>query len=88
MEVLLRWNHPRHGLIFPDQFIGRAEDCGAIEEITYSVARDALKARALWCSQGLHVQLSLNLSMENLRAPDFARDLTALVRSSGTHRRM
>jgi EAL domain-containing protein (putative c-di-GMP-specific phosphodiesterase class I)/CheY-like chemotaxis protein len=84
MEVLLRWNHPQYGLIYPDQFIALAEDCGAIDALTYRVVRDALEQRARWRSAGLNVQLSLNLSMESLRDPDFSRQLTALVRDSGT----
>lgn len=84
MEGLVRWEHPQYGLLYPDQFMDLAEDCGAIDAITYRVVRDALQQRALWRADGLNLQLSLNLSMESLRDPDFSGKLTALVRDSGT----
>ena len=84
MEALVRWDHPQHGILYPDQFIALAEDCGAIEAITNRVVRDALAQQAIWRSDNLSVQLSLNLSMESLQDPDFSRRLTALVRDSGT----
>jgi EAL domain-containing protein (putative c-di-GMP-specific phosphodiesterase class I)/CheY-like chemotaxis protein len=84
MEVLLRWDHPEHGLIYPDQFIALAEDCGAIDELTFQLIHDALEQRAIWRSAGLKMQLSVNLSMASLKDPGFAARLTKLVRNSGT----
>jgi EAL domain-containing protein (putative c-di-GMP-specific phosphodiesterase class I)/CheY-like chemotaxis protein len=83
MEALLRWNHPACGLTYPDQFIALAEDCGAIGEITNWVMRDALKQWAQWRSEGLNVQLSINLSMANLCSPNFCREISALARDAG-----
>jgi EAL domain-containing protein (putative c-di-GMP-specific phosphodiesterase class I) len=83
MEAMLRWNHPDYGLVYPDQFIGLAEDCGVIDAITDWVVREALKQRARWRSEGLNVRLSLNLSMENLRAPHFWREMSTLARDAG-----
>ncbi len=47
MEALVRWNHPEHGLVFPDRFIGIAEDCGAIDMLTDCVLRDAIGQLAI-----------------------------------------
>jgi EAL domain-containing protein (putative c-di-GMP-specific phosphodiesterase class I) len=84
MEALVRWNHPVHGLLYPDQFMALAEDCGAIEALTFQLVTDALAQRAIWRDAGLKLQLSLNLSMASLNDPSFARRLTTLVRASGT----
>jgi DNA-binding response OmpR family regulator len=52
MEALVRWNHPVHGLIYPDRFIELAEACGAIDELSDWVVRTALQQRRLWVSVG------------------------------------
>lgn len=81
-EALLRWNHPEHGLVYPDRFIGLAEDCGAIGALTDWVLRAALAQLARWHEDGLNIHMAVNVSMENLRAPDFARKVGAMVRQS------
>jgi EAL domain-containing protein (putative c-di-GMP-specific phosphodiesterase class I) len=83
MEALVRWDHPEYGLIYPDHFIGLAEECGAIDELTLWVVREALIQRAFWQAQGLSVQMAINLSIASLRSPDLWRRLTALAHKAG-----
>jgi EAL domain-containing protein (putative c-di-GMP-specific phosphodiesterase class I) len=85
MEALLRWNHPIHGLVYPDQFIGQAEECGAIHEITEWVAQTALERRAALLSQGLQFQIAINLSVESLSEPGFWSRFGDLVREARTN---
>jgi EAL domain-containing protein (putative c-di-GMP-specific phosphodiesterase class I)/CheY-like chemotaxis protein len=82
MEALVRWNHPEHGLIYPDSFIGPAENCGAIDALTDWVMREAITQLACWHAHGLRIQIAINLSMENLRASDFAHRMNTLVGDS------
>jgi len=82
-EALVRWKHPLHGLVYPDRFIALAEECGAIDALTDWVMRAALAQLALWHQGGLQTHMAVNVSIENLRAPDFARKVGALVRHSG-----
>lgn len=82
VEALVRWNHPIHGLVYPDRFIGLAEDCGAIGSLTDWVLRTALAQLEQWHRDGLQIHMAVNVSMENLRAPEFARRVSALVRHS------
>jgi len=82
MEALVRWNHPKLGLVFPDRFIGIAEECGAIDALTDFVLQEAMTQLALWRDQGLKTQMAVNVSMENLRVPDFARRFGTMVRNS------
>jgi EAL domain-containing protein (putative c-di-GMP-specific phosphodiesterase class I)/CheY-like chemotaxis protein len=83
MEALVRWNHPDQGLVYPGEFIAKAEDCGVIDDLTNWVVNAAMKQRAMWAAQGLMVRMAVNISMESLHAPNFWRRFTALVRDAG-----
>jgi EAL domain-containing protein (putative c-di-GMP-specific phosphodiesterase class I) len=83
MEALVRWNHPAYGLLNPDHFISLAEDCGAIDELSIWVVKEAAAQRAAWQAHGLGVQMAINLSIEVLRVPDLSRRLSSLVQDAG-----
>jgi EAL domain-containing protein (putative c-di-GMP-specific phosphodiesterase class I) len=83
MEALIRWNHPLHGLVYPDSFITIAEESGAIDEVTDWVLREAVNQMARWIAQGLAIQVSVNVSMDNLRSAEFAKRASAIVREAG-----
>jgi EAL domain-containing protein (putative c-di-GMP-specific phosphodiesterase class I) len=82
MEALVRWNHPRHGMVRPDYFITLAEECGMIGPLTDWVLSTALRQMARWQAAGLDLHMSVNVSMENLNMPGFARRVAELMRSS------
>lgn len=83
VEALVRWQHPRHGLVYPDRFIGIAEDCGAIDTLTDWVFRASMRQLGAWRGDGLQIPMAVNLSMENLRQPGIASRLGTLVREAG-----
>jgi EAL domain-containing protein (putative c-di-GMP-specific phosphodiesterase class I)/FixJ family two-component response regulator len=83
MEALARWNHPQHGLVYPDSFIALAEDCGAIDSLTDWVLRESITQLARWTAEGMPIHIAVNVSMDNLRAPDFARRVGGMVRDAG-----
>jgi diguanylate cyclase len=58
-EALLRWHHPRHGIMAPDEFITLAEESGLIVPLGEWVLRNACAAAAHWPP---HVRVSVNLS--------------------------
>lgn len=82
MEALVRWNHPRHGLVYPDRFIEIAEECGAIDALTDWVLREALGQLAHWRREGLELHMAVNVSMENLLSDNFSRRVGAMVSNS------
>lgn len=71
VETLVRWQHPRDGLVFPDQFIDVAEKNGLIDELTQVVLSSALRQSALWRTAGLALSVAVNVSMDNLKSLDF-----------------
>ncbi len=72
-EALLRWNHPRRGLILPQEFIPMAEETGMITELGAWVIESACKQLKEWESvaQARHLSLSVNVSAKQFRRPDF-----------------
>lgn len=65
-EMLIRWNHPVHGWIPPNDFIARAEQAGLINRVTQAVARRALETLAEWQQRKSDCQLSINISANDL----------------------
>jgi PAS domain S-box-containing protein len=79
-EVLARWNHPRAGLVMPNEFIGRAEKEGWIGELT----RELLRAAFLRMSEhesGL--TLAVNISPVQLRDVSLAKQIRATADQTG-----
>lgn len=70
-EALIRWDDPQRGLLPPGEFIPLAEATGWISALGDWVVRRACRDLKEWEARGLHVRLSLNLSAEELRNPDY-----------------
>lgn len=66
VEALVRWQHPEHGLVFPDRFIWLAESTQLIDALTQWVLARALNQWRDWTRSGLQLGLSINLSARNL----------------------
>jgi EAL domain-containing protein (putative c-di-GMP-specific phosphodiesterase class I) len=62
MEALLRWQHPKNGLVPPDQFIPLAERTRAIQLISDWVLNEAMRQCAAWRALGLEMPVAVNLS--------------------------
>lgn len=68
METLLRWHHPKYGMVSPMEFIPVAEETGLIIEITEWIIEHCFMQLQNWNAQGFHgFQLSINLSTLHLR---------------------
>jgi diguanylate cyclase (GGDEF)-like protein len=66
MEALVRWRHPRYGLIMPADFIPAAEQSYLMRDLTAYLVDGALAQLARWRAEGLPVQVSLNLAARDL----------------------
>ncbi len=79
-EALLRWQHPKHGLVPPQSFIALAEQNGMIGEIGEWVLRQACREAASWASQ---LQVGVNLSPVQFRFGDLASLVHSILLETG-----
>jgi diguanylate cyclase (GGDEF)-like protein len=77
VEALLRWQHPERGLIGPDEFLGVAEETGAIREITEWVIDQALAQMVAWDQSTPVPAVAVNVSTKSLRYEDGLPDTVA-----------
>jgi diguanylate cyclase (GGDEF)-like protein len=71
VEALVRWDHPRLGVIAPLDFLPFAEEAGLMGSITTLVLTDAIAQCAQWRSQENPLTVSVNISATNLLDPQF-----------------
>jgi EAL domain-containing protein (putative c-di-GMP-specific phosphodiesterase class I) len=84
VEALLRWEHPQRGRVPPDRFIGLLEDMGHIGAVTTEVLADACGDVArLNARFGLRLQLAVNLSNAQFRAPTLVEQIAAALDRCG-----
>jgi len=79
VEALLRWQHPTHGFIPPDQFIPLAEQTGLIGPLTHWVVETAVQQCRRWLDGGLDLSVAVNLSMWNLRDASLPDTIAGLL---------
>ncbi len=80
-EALVRWKHPRRGMILPSSFIPLAERTGLIREIGNWVIDEACRQMRTWAQEGLRLSVAINLSPQQLRQ----RELTARIGDALRH---
>jgi diguanylate cyclase (GGDEF)-like protein len=86
VEALVRWRHPRDGMLMPGQFISVAEDCGQIVKLGRWVLIEACRALVAWragIAGGNGLRVSVNISGRHLQHGDLLRDVTDALAMSG-----
>ena len=68
VEALVRWRHPKLGIVPPDQFISLAERTGLMKPLTSWVLNEALRQCIAWNHIGFKVSSAVNISSRNLEA--------------------
>ena len=82
-EALIRWNHPKLGLVMPDTFIKLAEETGLIISIGAWVVREACRFGRRWLDAGGPGVVSVNVSPRQFEAADFVDTVAAALEESG-----
>ena len=68
-EALMRWKHPKQGMVAPSVFVELAESAGLITPLTHWVLEAAFGARHRWHEAALDLPLAVNLSPRDLHDP-------------------
>ena len=66
VEALVRWNHPRHGILPPGEFIPAAEHSGLMAPLTRYVLEASLAQASQWHARGLELGMAVNLPVRSL----------------------
>lgn len=80
VEALIRWQHPKEGLVFPDSFIPIVEQNGLIKPLTRIVLKMALQQLTEWQKQGMTLPIAINISAINLQDPSFPDQVIEIMR--------
>lgn len=83
VEALVRWLHPDDGMVYPDQFIGTAEENDLIDDLTQVVLGNALQQTRLWMDIGLPLRVAVNVSMDNLTSLEFPDLVMRAIKTAG-----
>ncbi|MFD1830677.1 putative bifunctional diguanylate cyclase/phosphodiesterase [Streptomyces desertarenae] len=86
-EALVRWAHPRHGVLGPDRFIPLAEHTGLIVPLGRWVLEQAVRQACEWQVRGIGgarpLRVNVNLSPRQLRHPELVSETVAVLREAG-----
>ncbi|MEY2461740.1 MAG: diguanylate cyclase [Acidimicrobiaceae bacterium] len=83
IEALVRWQHPTHGLLYPDSFLPLAEQTDLIDRLTDWVLARALVETDRLRSGDAPLAVAVNVSARNLSSPDFADMVIGTLRRLG-----
>ena len=85
-EALVRWRHPRRGLLTPEHFLPLCEELGMMDELGAMMRRAAAGQLAAWRRQRAaagDLSVSVNLAVSELERPGLLADATELRRATG-----
>jgi EAL domain-containing protein (putative c-di-GMP-specific phosphodiesterase class I) len=84
VEALLRWNHPEHGVVGPDEFIPVAERCGLINQLGTWVLREACRQAKRWDHAGMPpITMAVNVATAQFRGGDVPRLVSEVLAETG-----
>jgi diguanylate cyclase (GGDEF)-like protein len=86
-EALIRWQHPRRGLVCPAEFIPSAEETGLILPLGRWVLKTACAQLAAWSvvPNTAHLTMAVNVSAREFRHPDFVDQVSGVLEDTGAN---
>ncbi|WP_319461979.1 putative bifunctional diguanylate cyclase/phosphodiesterase [Micromonospora sp. RTP1Z1] len=83
VEALVRWRHPRLGVLAPASFLPLAEETGLILPVDRWVLHEACRAAAAWRERAPQVTVAVNIAAAHLRRPDLIAMVAAAAATAG-----
>jgi diguanylate cyclase (GGDEF)-like protein len=83
VEALIRWKHPKRGVVQPEEFIPLLEETGLITEIGRWVMQQACAQGAIWRRAGCPIEMAVNVSARQLDSDSFVSEVRAALDASG-----
>jgi EAL domain-containing protein (putative c-di-GMP-specific phosphodiesterase class I) len=80
VEALVRWQHPRRGLLYPRHFLGSIEDHDLMVRLTDFVMTEAVRQASQWRARGLPLEMAVNLSPKLVTDREFPERVAVLLR--------
>jgi EAL domain-containing protein (putative c-di-GMP-specific phosphodiesterase class I) len=82
VEALVRWQHPRRGLLYPRHFLGSIEDHDLMARLTDFVMTEAVRQASHWRARGLPLEMVVNLSPKLVTDREFPERVAVLLREN------
>ncbi len=86
-EALMRWNHPRQGVLLPEKFISLAEETGLILPLGNWALETACAQIVAWKGrkESAHLAMAVNISAQQFRQPDFVEQVLEALQRTGAN---
>lgn len=87
VEALLRWEHPRRGVLLPSDFIVYAEDHGLIQSIGLRILETACRQLMEWSRnpETSHLTIAINVSSREFGHPEFVKRVLSIIDETGVN---
>jgi EAL domain-containing protein (putative c-di-GMP-specific phosphodiesterase class I) len=81
VEALIRWNHPKKGLIMPDKFIPMATESGLINRVGWWVANEVCRQLSCWKDKDIIIfqYIAININARQLHEIDFSKHVEGCI---------
>ena len=84
VEALIRWRHPKRGILFPIDFIPLAEDIGIFSILGDWIMREACKQNVKWQKMGfLPITVAVNVTTHQFKQPDLVEKIESILKETG-----
>ncbi len=87
VEALIRWKHPKRGIVLPSEFVPMAEETGLILPMGNWVLETACRQIAAWTTrkEGAHLTIAVNISAREFRQPKFVEQVLTVLNRTGAN---